>query len=84
MTTEYVWIVLVGDSEPDVWCSEESALQAAGDTVDGMWDCDDSHFFYEDTGVSYEDATDQQLVGWWNDNREPKVLVTKNRVLGVK
>jgi len=82
--TEYVWLVRVDDSEPDVWYSEDSAMHAAVDTVDGLADAEDRSFFYEDTGVAYEDAPDQQLVGWWNDNREPKVLVTKHRVLGLK
>jgi hypothetical protein len=72
---ETVWIVRVGDSEPDVWDTREAALAAGRQYAEDM--ASDMEFDIED-GWSDEVVIDQ-----WNsrESSDWKIHVTEHRVM---
>lgn len=77
----HVWLVQVSGSDPDIWDTEKHAYDAASSSVDDMFCEDDEEQFEFDTGLEYQAAANEQVVAWWNENREPFILVECKRIL---
>lgn len=77
----HVWLVQVSGTDPDIWDTEKHAYDAAAETAFGMFEEGDVEKFEEDKGAHFELFSDQELVEWWNENREPFILVECRRIL---
>lgn len=81
----HVWLVQVSGTDADIWDTEKNAYSAASSSVEEMFDYgNDEDQFHEDTGLDYQKATDEQIVKWWNANREPYILIECKPILTKK
>ena len=77
----HVWLVQVSGTDADIWDTEEHAMEAAYNSVTEMMCAEDWDDCARDNGLDVPSQSQEDVIRWWNENREPFILVECRRIL---
>lgn len=82
--TSSVYLVRFLGCDSDVWDTMANAKRAAAMTISDLMSEEDEERFSEDLGIAFDDASDGDLIKWWNDNRNIPVIISEHKILTFK